>query len=122
MEATQKRRMWKVAIAHFLLTLFVAVKLGLPLVRAAYYQRETWLNGWGGFWEKFFWLLQPQSFLYSVIRNLPTFRNFIPTHSGPVLLTLLFLAIPLWSICFSWIYVKFTNRLNHFPVLGKKVF
>jgi len=28
----------------------------------------------------------------------------------------------IWSICFGWIYVKFTNWLNHFPVLDKKVF
>ena len=32
------------------------------------------------------------------------------------------LSIPIWSLCFGWIYVKFTNWLNHFPVLGKKVF
>ena len=32
------------------------------------------------------------------------------------------LSMLIWSICFGWLYVKFTNWLNHFPVLGKKVF
>ena len=30
--------------------------------------------------------------------------------------------MPLWSICFGWVFVKFINWLNHFPVLGKRVF
>ncbi len=30
--------------------------------------------------------------------------------------------VPLWSLCFGWLYAKFTNWLNHFPTLGKRVF
>jgi len=37
------------------------------------------------------------------------------------IILLLFL-IPVWSFCFGWIFVKLDNWLNHFPVLGKRVF
>jgi hypothetical protein len=32
------------------------------------------------------------------------------------------ISVPLWSLCFGWLYVQFTDWLNHFPVLGKRVF
>jgi len=27
-----------------------------------------------------------------------------------------------WSVCFGWLFVKLDNWLNHFQVLGRKVF
>jgi hypothetical protein len=108
MDATQKQRMWKVAVVHFALTLFIfvsaAINAPLPfwLVKAAIYY------------------LQPQTIL--ILK--PTF-HWIGFHwhlSEWIYDSILFTSIPIWSICFSWLYVKFTNWLNHFPVLGKKVF
>ena len=32
------------------------------------------------------------------------------------------ISIPMWSYCFGWIFVPFRTWLNHFPVLGKRVF
>jgi len=34
----------------------------------------------------------------------------------------LLISVPFWSYCFGIIFVKFDNWLNHFPVLGKRVF
>jgi hypothetical protein len=32
------------------------------------------------------------------------------------------LLVPIWSVFFGWAFVKLDNWLNHFPVLGKRVF
>jgi hypothetical protein len=116
MDAMQKRRTWKVAIAHFFLTLIIAVELGSPLVGANSFERRIWLNGLGGFWLKFLWALQPHLFLLGIIKGLLKIKSHV------VLGILGCILIPIWSFCFGWLYVKFTNWLNHFPVLGKKVF
>ncbi len=56
-------------------------------------------------------------FFTAAIFNEPDI-NFVP-----IVLDCLFLvAIPLWSICFGWLFVKMDNWLNHFPTLGRKVF
>jgi hypothetical protein len=31
-------------------------------------------------------------------------------------------SIPIWSICFGWLFIRTKDWLNHFPVLGKRVF
>jgi hypothetical protein len=124
MDATQKRRMWKVAIAHFCLTLFVFATL--------------YNSGWSGHSgeAKERWmhvenlkiraliLLQPQlGVLFAAAKFFPTAMAHYFSWVQPwLLMTVWIVSIPLWSICFGWIYVKFTNRLNHFPVLGRKVF
>jgi hypothetical protein len=122
MDAMQKRRMWKVAIAHFVLS----VCFGIVLV-----DHEAEAGGifegsffaWDHFTLKTFLFLQPQ-FLFTFHVNHPMGFRFVGYNSTPSLLTPIFLLIliPLWSICFGWLYVKVTNWLNHFPVLGKKVF
>jgi hypothetical protein len=123
METMQKNKMWKVtiiAIAHFSLTLFVLMKLGFPLIGASSHAREIWLNGLGGFWLKFVWLLHPQFFLLGVINVY--LKKIIPfTFSSPFFI-LAAISIPLWSICFGWLCVKFTNWLNHFSHSRQKSF
>ncbi|HAO79051.1 MAG TPA: hypothetical protein DCQ92_08765 [Verrucomicrobia subdivision 3 bacterium] len=42
--------------------------------------------------------------------------------SNAVTIGICLLLIPLWSFFFGWIFVKLDNWLNHFPVLGKRVF
>jgi hypothetical protein len=96
MDAMQKRRMWKVAIAHFGLTAFVFCKL---------FRIGPDESQWHYSWLKLFYSFQPQFLIVSA-----DFQIF------------LFASISLWSICFGWLYVKFTNWLNHFSVLGKRVF
>ena len=58
-------------------------------------------------------ILQPQFLIFSKIIKSPT-SYFV--------MVLLLSTAPLWSICFGWIFVKLDNWLNHFPVLGKRVF
>jgi hypothetical protein len=109
MEATQKRRMWKVAIAHFLLTLFVAWKL------------FHCSDAWGLFWLKVFVLFQPVLALlvwgFHFV-GISTWGGWAEFLGGLAMI----LSVTHWSICFGWLYVKFTGWLNHFPVLGRKVF
>ena len=138
MDAMQKRRMWKVAIMHFALSAFAFLALiSYPRFHASentnvsnnqYQQYQNKLNGfgqlqqhliWQGAWQ-FFWLaifqiLQPQTLLIGKIwlHNGMSFELLIITQICFVFL---------WSICFGWLYVKFTNWLNHFPVLGRKLF
>jgi hypothetical protein len=110
MDAMQKRRMWKVAIAHFALTLTVFfVLLSFPVSRLTTdYVFIVFSDSVG----QFFYFLQP-IFCYGM-------ENQTTIHD--VWTALMITTVTFWSLCFGWLYVKFTNWLNHFPVLGKKVF
>ena len=113
MDAKQKRRMWKVAATHFLITLFVFWRL--------FHSFRP--DSWTPFWFKVSVLLQP------ALSFFVWFFGFIPVPSGNFGglieftegLVILF-SVPFWSIFFGWIFVKLDNWLNHFPVLGKRVF
>jgi hypothetical protein len=113
MDAMQKRRMWKVAIAYFFLSAFVLWKAFNYAGWEAPLKQDIWFIVWRSFWIKILVALQPFWFFINKI-NIP-----IPDY---LILILWLISIPIWSICFGWLYVKFTNWLNHFPVLGKKVF
>jgi hypothetical protein len=128
MDAMQKRRMWKVAIAHFVLTV---VCIFAPYFVPHFFQTAIAWSGPRGeaynralqhqainmahveFASDCGMVLQPQFFVFAKIIKPPV---------GTFVFLLLMMTVPVWSICFGWIYVKFTNWLNHFPVLGKKVF
>jgi hypothetical protein len=115
MDAMQKRRMWKVAVAHFLLTLFVAWKLIHYSAWSGPYEREIWFMAWGSFWLKVFVMFQPQLLLFNFVTG---FLVHLPSWFGQ----LVFIAsVPIWSLCFGWILVRLDKWLNHFPVLGKRV-
>jgi succinate-acetate transporter protein len=101
MDATQKRRIKKVAIVHFALTVlcaFFALLIPFNLVAV-------------------FLFLQPHFLMLGVLNTDP---------GGGIIDALEFwgclIAIPLWSLCFGWIYVKLFDRLSHFSPLGKKIF
>ena len=109
--------MWKVAIAHFLLTLFVIwevtrFQILSVLLNYDYFSLMVWQN----FWLKAFYVFQPQFLITSL--------NFVKSSEvvGRVVLDFVFAIMPLWSFCFGWIFAKLDNWLNHFPVLGRKVF
>jgi hypothetical protein len=114
MDATQKHRMWKVAACHFAISCiaFVCV-LNLFHVKILYYSLSGspvypgWFNIAYNYSVKIIFILQPHYLALKLF------------HINEWFLTIL---IPLWSLCFAWLYLKFTNWLNHFPVLGKKVF
>jgi hypothetical protein len=126
MTATLKRKMWMVAAIHFCLTLLVFASLfdsgwsGNPHSKAyENYRIKTTLK-----FDALF-LLQPQ---LGVLSMTPQFLSNALLAEIPirvlagVLLVFWFGSIPVCSFCVGWIYAKSVGWLNHFPVLGKKVF
>jgi len=114
MDAMLKRRMWKVAIAHFSLTiLFGWGLLHSWLLAGKLFEPNEYAGfvAWSNCVLKGFILLQPQFWV--------AFKMGILHHESD--LGFLAISIPFWSVCFSWIFVKLDNWLNHFPVLGKRV-
>jgi hypothetical protein len=115
MDAMQKRRLWKVAIAHFLLSLFVFWEL---LHFASYfgpYEQFKNFEIWQNLWVKMVFALQPQCLIFLL-------KVETPETVSRIIFCCLVLYVPVWSYCFGWIFVKLDNWLNHFPVLGKRVF
>ena len=109
-----KRRMWKVAIIHFVLSgicISAPAFIDCYTVKGPISETLYWNLAWLHFLNICESILQPQ-LIYSKI--------FI-VHAGPITI-LKFLAVPFWSLCFGWLFVKLDNWLNHFPVLGRKVF
>jgi hypothetical protein len=123
MEATQKRRMWKVAIAHFVLSSlviylcakFVYVGQGV-FGDMAFQAKLDSSHMWRSILSPILYFLQPQRGLAD--RFFPGWTMGYPSW---VVLFCSFSA-PIWSICFSRILIRVKDWLNHFPVLGKRVF
>jgi hypothetical protein len=110
MDATQKRRMWKVAAIHFALSISAVVLIfSIPFGLTSMFQDFR-----SDFGYTIFSFLQPQFYFFSSAFNL----NSEPPQVWNVLL----ISIPICSVCFGWLYTKLVNWLSHFPVLGKKVF
>jgi hypothetical protein len=135
MDAKQKRKMQIVSILHFGLTLCVAFiiffRLGgfssskggafHPELTEQHIREEIWFQ----FWVVILFILQPLPFLLLFTSNLVLF--LIWHHPSIWLATslswiLISISVPFWSFCFGRIFVKIDNWLNHFPVLGKRVF
>jgi Ni,Fe-hydrogenase I cytochrome b subunit len=127
MDATLKYRIRKVAATHFGLTvLFVVISMLRPGIAFSgnaerwrrFQEQLLWQHAWDNFWADIGYLLQPQFWLFSKTLKMGISPAFLILS----FLILSIVLVPVWSICFGWIYVKFTNWLNNFPVLGKKVF
>jgi hypothetical protein len=112
MDATQKRRMWKVAASHFVLSL--AVVLGALLCPEDFNHPSV--------------VVVPEILAQSLVHCFyflqPVFSLGVGAKllSGNFYFALLLASIPIWSLCFGWLFVKLDNWLNHFPVFGRKVF
>jgi hypothetical protein len=136
MDATQKKRMWKVAIMHFLLSCYAAFVTFKFVVKASGFSGLTlpwltlephfaWTYVWGSIWTSAFCFLQPHFwFEYQLERAFPFshFLNILSNFPNWLVTTIMFLSIPVCSFCSSWMLVKFDHWLNHFPVLGRRVF
>jgi hypothetical protein len=70
---------------------------------------QAWLEAWNNFFAVVAFVFQPVQCWAIKSGHFNFVFSCLPT-------------IPLWSICFGWLFVKLDNWLNHFPVLGKKVF
>jgi len=125
MDATQKRRMKKVTTVHLVLT-FIALVFVILFAPALGFSNSSHpslpLEIWVYFWMGALVLLQPLPVLVGFI--LQHLFSGLPPHSTVVSLgwLVVILAIPFWSYCFSWIFIRAKDWLNHFPVLGKRVF
>jgi len=103
MDAMQKRRMWKVIFYHFGFTVFfILISLLSPHRIIPNFSNPLELIGLIS--VQFLYLLQPVVALF--------------IHSD----TMASIIIPIWSIFFGWLFFTMVSWLNHFPVLGKKVF
>jgi hypothetical protein len=80
-------------------------------LKQVYVNREV-----ADFNAKCLFVLQPQ-FMFLVL-----WQNMHNMLSVRAITALGLLSVPLWSFCFSCIFVRFDNWLNHFPILGRKVF
>jgi hypothetical protein len=135
MDATQKRRIRKVASIHFGLTVCVVLVLmfwnGLSASKGGPFNaslveqhviHETWMQ----FWLMVLMLMQPLAVLVNLFLQLAVLHSILPNHPvwlmAPFIYLSIFLSVLLWSLCFGWIYVKFFNWLNHFSALGKRLF
>jgi hypothetical protein len=109
----QKRRMWKVAITYYFMSMFVLCKAfnygGWDAISSED-QADSLFVSWRSFWLSIVVMLQPSWFLV----NKP--------HPNLSSALMWLVSVPTWSVCFALIYVRITNWLNHFPVLGKRVF
>ena len=136
MDAIQKQSIRKVAKLHFASTGFVLLLMVLsflliiPATQSKVENPNVLLfQIWLSFLFDVLIFLQPAAVLF-FLKILPlTANSFFSIYPSwllaimiSALLVISLLSVPVWSLCFGWIYVKFTNWLNHFPVLGKKVF
>jgi hypothetical protein len=68
------------------------------------------------------YILQPSILLPLVTDQAALFRHFFWGGSPHNLSIIFCVSMLLWSLCFGWLFIKFDNWLNHFPVLGRRVF
>jgi hypothetical protein len=126
MEATQKKRMWKVARIHFVFTIIAGLLL---FTIGGWSGNEASIsyklyNFWAGLKVAAFVILQPQTLLMGWVTKIESSKgNLEPASMAWFVYALIYIiSIPIWSFCFGWIFVPFRTWLNHFPVHGKKVF
>jgi hypothetical protein len=127
MDAMQKRKVRRVAMLHLGLTaLIVLIAMLQPAMAFSgnlekwrrFQEHLIWRQAWDQFWTDIAFLLQPQFWLSAKLFRAGVGSVFLTW----VIIIFQFVAVPLWSFCFAWLFVKLDNWLNHFPVLGKKVF
>jgi len=93
---TKAERSRKVMLIHIKLSVFAL------LLSILYKSEIIWFNAV---------LLLLQSFFLMLLEKHGAFLDF-----------LCIISVPVWSFCFAWIFVRVRDWLNHFPVLGKRVF
>jgi hypothetical protein len=105
MEATRdlitKRRI--IAISHFAMTMVSYLSL---------FSRS------GIRFEKLLLVLQPQLYFFYRLDS----TTFHLKNRDEIIFLFFIITAAAWSMCFGWLAAKFIGWLNHFPVLGKRVF
>ena len=116
MDATLKRRMWKVAKVHLALTLFaIFTPVAFYIISRSSFFPDRFAN----YQLNVIYALQPHFGVLVVLNPDAPLWMFLSCVG----------AIPLWSMCFGWIVIQLLrqlnqsrNWLNHFPTLGRKAF
>jgi len=120
MDAYKTKRISKVVTIHLLLTFLF---FSLQSIQAA--GKLGFLFA-GDFWLKLFFFFQPQILLVNLFPSEYPKPPITPDHSfhlaAKITVAAFLVSIPVWSFCFSWMFISFKDWLNHFPVLGKRVF
>jgi hypothetical protein len=134
MDAPQKRKIWKVATIHFAISLIFLVNPPLAHV-SSFYQKVTPRLCMYEFYLSSCEFFQPQCLLFESIPNDMRFNETVAFNrslahffgfkdwwrwriSSKVAIPIYLALMPLWSLCFSWVYVRCVNWLNRFPILG----
>jgi len=118
MDNTKKVRILKVSVMHLALTVVVclaAVMLYSVFDFDPMKYPDHDFPAWANSWKYIFLLFQPLIWLVSASHLLSHF-------SSGIQFAICLLLIPLWSFCFGWLFIRAKDWLNHFPVLGKRVF
>jgi hypothetical protein len=120
MDAMQKQRIRKAARIHFLLS--VLSGLLFSIMAPALATSKSHSEPDAVFLVIFlmamlsFFLLQPQFLIIQIFFAILALRIY------PMDFFLSVVIAPFWSYAFAWIFIRTKDWLNHFPVLGKKVF
>jgi|SRR6185437_9403971 len=119
MDAMQRKKMWKVAFCHFGLTALIMVIGFFSAFSTSPGNWETWQR----FQNSYIWRAALNNFLGHIFYFVqPPFWLLANFSRSNLLFWVGLGSTPLWSICFGWLFVKLDNWLNHFPILGRKVF
>jgi hypothetical protein len=117
MDAMQKKRVKRAAKIHLLLTVAF---IFLVAISWHIWPRLTNSKAHLTLFEQFY-----SHALGIVAICLQPISYFISGHNEFESIFIFFVAVvlmPLWSYFFGWIFIGVKDWLNHFPVLGKKVF
>ena len=68
--------------------------------------------------EKLLLVFQPQLYFFSKLDSATSYLK----NQDEIIFLFFIITAAAWSMCFGWLAAKFINWLNHFPVLGKRVF
>ena len=107
--------MWIVASAHFLLSFVILFKVVKHEILSHDFSVEYLAKAHTS--KIVLALLQPHFWVITQF-----FPADLSGDSKSLLIAASLAFIPVWSFCFGWLCVKFFKWLNHFPILGKKVF
>jgi len=115
MDAMQKKKMWKVAAIHLLLSL-----LAIFGVFYFFFFLGDFLYLPVTFWSKMCMWLQPffcQLFFFFLKADAENLEI-----SLLIQIPLYLFCILIWSFCVGWLYTKLVSLLNRDSILGRKVF
>jgi len=118
MDAMKKKKVWRVAFAHFASTFICGVALIVTSLAFPYFPNSPKFL-WLSFESTLFALLQPQFWIAPRVFTMENFYSF-PLFGFSMVLAFYIISVPLWSYCFGLILVKLDNWLTIFQFSVEK--